>query len=463
MEIVPQDVDSGAAMSAGEVLVVESDPLKARTWRDLLEFSDYQPVVIEHREALKPLQGDWVAAMVGQTDCGKTLRRLLEQLHRHDAELPIFTLGNWSDRFSTVSEHPCLQLSLPIKYPTLVSALARARQRYEGAGGFPCGPSARIRELTRLMNQVAGHDSTVLILGESGVGKELVAQYIHAHSPRASGPFVPVNCGAIPRDLLESELFGHRKGAFTGAIAERIGRFELAHGGTLFLDEIGDMSPDMQVKLLRVLQERCFERVGDTQSRHADVRVLAATHRDLEACVKLNEFRQDLYFRLAVFPLTVPALRERADDLLGLIEDINRLNASEGKPTCRLSSEVLRELERYPWPGNVRELSNLLERLGILFPAGVVDIEDLPPRYRQAGSSVNFAIEEQTQFPPRGMDLRQHLSSIEQELIRGAMHEADGTVAQAARLLNLRRTTLVEKLRRYSLHLETSTPDLQAS
>jgi sigma-54 specific flagellar transcriptional regulator A len=252
-------------MSAGEVLVIESDPSKARTWRDLLEFSDYGVVVIPHKQACQPLQGDWVAALVGQTDCGATMRDLLAQLHRYNAELPVLTVGEWPERFGALPEHPCFQLSLPVKYPTLVSALGRARQRLQGAGGFPCGKSQAIRRLESLMSQVAGHDSTVLILGESGVGKELVAQYIHAHSPRASGPFVPVNCGAIPRDLLESELFGHRKGAFTGAIADRVGRFELANGGTLLLDEIGDMSPDMQVKLLRVLQERCFERVGDTQ------------------------------------------------------------------------------------------------------------------------------------------------------------------------------------------------------
>ncbi len=449
-------------MSAGEVLVVESDPLKARTWRDLLEFSDYRPVVVEHLEALRRLQGDWVAALVGQVDCGRTLRQLLAQLRSQDADLPVFTLGDWSAQLGAAPEHPCFQLSLPIKYPMLVSALAQARRRYRGAGGFPCGQSPAIAELQRLMDQVAGHDSTVLILGESGVGKELVAQYIHAHSPRADGPFVPVNCGAIPRDLLESELFGHRKGAFTGAIADRTGRFELAHGGTLFLDEIGDMSPDMQVKLLRVLQERRFERVGDTRPRHADVRILAATHRDLEASVKLNEFRQDLFFRLAVFPITVPALRERGDDLLALIEDINRLNASQGKPTCGLNSASLHELSRYPWPGNVRELSNLLERLAILFPGGIVGASDLPPQYRQTGGQV-VVTDELPQFPSRGMDLREHLSAIEQALIRGAMHEADGTVAQAARLLNLRRTTLVEKLRRYSLHEETSTKELQAS
>lgn len=455
-------------MSVGEVLVIESDPLKARTWRDLLEYSDYEASVVPHREAVKPLQGDWVAAMVGQTDCGNTLRRLLQQLRHGDAEFPIFTLGDWSDRLEIVPGHPCLQLSLPIKYPTLVSALQRACRRHQSAGGFPTGPSAAIGQLKMLMDQVAGHDSTVLIQGESGVGKELVAQYIHAHSPRASGPFVPINCGAIPRDLLESELFGHRKGAFTGAIADRTGRFELAHGGTLFLDEIGDMSQDMQVKLLRVLQERRFERVGDTQSRQADVRILAATHRDLEASVKAKDFREDLYFRLAVFPLTVPALRERADDLSGLVDDINRLNASQGKPTCSFSAAALQDLGCYPWPGNVRELSNLMERLAILFPGVVVSAEDLPRRYCKAGeadclSIAQSRIEQLAEFPPRGMDLREHLSAIEQELIRGAMNEADGTVAQAARLLNLRRTTLVEKLRRYSLHENASTPDLQAS
>ena len=230
------------AMSAGDVLVIESDPAKARTWRDLLEFSDYGAVVIPHEQACQPLQGDWIAALVGQIDCGATLRGLLTQLRTYNAELPVLAVGEWPRQVG-LPDQPYAQLSLPVKYPTLISALGRARRHYSGAGGFPCGNSPPIRRLETLMNQVAGHDSSVLVLGESGVGKELVAQYIHAHSPRADGPFVPVNCGAIPKDLLESELFGHRKGAFTGAIADRVGRFELANGGTLFLDEIGDMSP----------------------------------------------------------------------------------------------------------------------------------------------------------------------------------------------------------------------------
>ena len=318
------------------------------------------------------------------------------------------------------------------------------------ASSFPVGRSVAVHTLDRLMRQVAGYDSTVLIRGESGCGKELVARRIHELSSRARGPFVPVNCGAIPRDLLESELFGHEKGAFTGALTTRIGRFELADGGTLFLDEIGDMSVDMQVKLLRVLQERSFERVGSVECRRANVRILAATHRDLEARSTVGEFREDLFFRLNVFPIAVPSLRDRLEDLPDLIDDLVQRGEAEGRPSIHFTTTALECLCDYSWPGNVRELQNLIERLSILYPGCTIDRGQLPSsigeRRRSAPQPVAAAI------PQGGLDLREHLGNIEKQLIRIALDQTDGTVAHAARLLKLRRTTLVEKLRKYELH-----------
>ncbi len=314
----------------------------------------------------------------------------------------------------------------------------------------PDGLSAPMRAIKHMIGQVAPTASNVLILGESGTGKEMVARHIHELSPRRGRSFVPVNCGAIPADLLESELFGHEKGAFTGALSTRVGRFEFAEGGTLFLDEIGDMSLQMQVKLLRVLQERSFERVGSNRSLRCDVRIIAATHRDLESAIVHGEFREDLYYRLNVFPLEIPPLRQRMIDLPLLIETLQKPQFSR-KGGLRFSAAAMNCLMGYSWPGNVRELANVLERLSILYPRQVVQAADLPERYRQepmpespdpAGSRGGST------FPPGGLDLKSHLQSIESTLIREALDECDGIVANAARLLRMRRTTLVEKLRR---------------
>jgi sigma-54 dependent transcriptional regulator, flagellar regulatory protein len=316
-----------------------------------------------------------------------------------------------------------------------------------------------------------------------------VARHIHELSGRAAHPFVPVNCGAIPADLLESELFGHEKGAFTGALSTRLGRFEFAEGGTLFLDEIGDMSLQMQVKLLRVLQERSFERVGSNKTIRCNVRIIAATHRDLDAAIIAGRFREDLYYRLNVFPLQMPPLRERLDDLPVLIDHLVQRQVHSAGRAIQFDQSAMNCLARNRWPGNVRELANLLERLAILFPAQTITAADLPERYRNGagvgwpGSEVRIdarsqPIEEAVQEPeahaeaegvreresdavvyemmdaelPRGgIDLKDHMSAIEIGLIRKALEEADGTVAGAARLLRIRRTTLVEKLRKYRL------------
>ena len=337
----------------------------------------------------------------------------------------------------------------------------------------------------RLIELVAPVDSNVLILGESGTGKEMVARHIHELSARAGGPFVPVNCGAIPADLIESELFGHEKGAFTGALTRRLGRFEFAAGGTLFLDEIGDMSLHMQVKLLRVLQERSFERVGSNTMIRCDARIVAATHRDLETAVREGRFREDLYYRLNVFPLPIPPLRERLGDLPLLIEHVlERQGPTKGSP-LRLSPEAMHCLMHYGWPGNVRELSNLLERLTVLHGQEVVREEDLPegircvdrqsPRRRSPWPREPFSIDLSPECEPNlvcsdedsiaaeapavgessfglsGLDLKEHLSGIEVMIIRKALGESNGAIAGAARLLHMQRTTLVEKIRRYRL------------
>ncbi|MGA8259445.1 MAG: sigma-54 dependent transcriptional regulator [Arenicellales bacterium] len=332
----------------------------------------------------------------------------------------------------------------------------RSRQKPSWLFRGLSGESPEIQSVKNDISLVAASDSTVLITGATGTGKEIVARNIHFQSPRRLKPFVPVNCGAIPPDLLESELFGHDKGAFTGAISDRKGRFEMADGGTLFLDEIGDMPLPMQVKLLRVLQERNFERVGSGKVRHVNVRIVAATHRDLDKLVAEGRFREDLYFRLSVFPIHVPDLKERIEDLPLLVEEIRRkLQQGAG---VGFTARAIEALKGYDWPGNIRELSNLVERLSILYQGGQVDVEDLPPEYRQhipvddtPAPQTPASFHELPRFHPDGLDLKRYLADTERSLIETALNESGGVVAKAASLLKLRRTTLVEKMRKYEL------------
>lgn len=323
------------------------------------------------------------------------------------------------------------------------------------------GGSESIRQVRKLIGQVADTEASVLILGESGTGKEVVARNIHAISSRFNKPFIPINCGAIPGELLESELFGHEKGAFTGAITSRQGRFELANNGTLFLDEIGDMPLSMQVKLLRVLQEHCFERVGSNKSTEVNVRIIAATHRNLEQEIEKGNFREDLFYRLNVFPIDMPPLRDRKHDLPLLFNELIARIEGEGRPGVRLMPEALEMLSNYPWPGNVRELANLVERLSILFPNGIVSINDLPRRFRTGNiitthfetnkDSLLDLVNHEQPFLGDGIDLKKHLVETELALISKALDDADWVVAHAANYLNMRRTTLVEKMRKYGL------------
>ena len=354
------------------------------------------------------------------------------------------------------------------------------------------GDGPAMQQVKKLIKQVAQTEATVLILGESGTGKELVAQAIHNASKRSAKSFIPINCGAIPGELLESELFGHEKGAFTGAITSRKGRFELAEKGSIFLDEIGDMPLPMQVKLLRVLQERIYERVGGNKSLKCDVRVVAATHRNLETQIEDGDFREDLFYRLNVFPIEIPSLKERPEDIPLLIEFMfNRVAENGGKPP-QLTEKALIALQNYSWPGNVRELGNLAERLSILFPGEIVDYADLPPKYQvvlddSASLIVVESIEHnetlddsvslnETQVETLnheivldqendedkavntipnlddGIDLKSYLVDMEVKLIQKALDQTEGNVSQAAKLLQTNRTTLVEKIRKYELN-----------
>lgn len=334
------------------------------------------------------------------------------------------------------------------------------------------GVSRALAQVRDMVAKVAPTDSSVLITGESGTGKEVVARGIHSQSERDGGPFVAVNCGAIPGELLESELFGHEKGAFTGAVSARIGRFEQAATGTLFLDEIGDMPQGMQVKLLRVLQERTFEKVGSNKTQRCDVRIIAATHQNLEAHAQEGKFRADLYYRLNVFPIEIPPLRERPDDVQVIAERfLEAFNKQRGTST-RVSSACFDALRQYAWPGNARELSNLMERLTILHPDEQVSVSQLPARWRNGASQ--SAIIDEPRVPDflfsadessgtdraelvlpglteDGIDLKTCLSEMERVLIVQALDLSGGVVAKAAKLLNLQRTTLVEKMRKQGL------------
>jgi DNA-binding NtrC family response regulator len=324
------------------------------------------------------------------------------------------------------------------------------------------GASEPIRQVLDFVRKVADSDSTVMIQGESGTGKELVARMLHFNSLRRDRPLVPVNCGAIPENLLESELFGHEKGAFTGATHTRMGRFELANGGTIFLDEIGEMSLPLQVKLLRVLQERAFERVGGNRTIQVDVRIVAATNQDLEALVEERRFRQDLFYRLNVIPIVIPPLRDRRSDIPLLIDHfLARFNQTKHTHITGISHEALRLLSQYDWPGNIRELENLVERMAVLKKQGELSVSDLPEKIARKPQSLEPK-EQFIRFTEDGINLMREVEQYENHLIIEALRKANGVTTRAAQLLQLNRTTLVEKLKRKGVdpreHMQQSLP-----
>ncbi|ATD67673.1 Fis family transcriptional regulator [Luteimonas chenhongjianii] len=480
-------------MSDPRILVIDSDDARAERLCTLLEFMDLRPRWVSEPgevSAARNRPGDWMAVLVGTLDDAPAARTFFAWLGKDALPPPVLLLDGEPAPFAAahgLHEAGVWALDAPLRHAQLENLLRMASlkrldaeaQANADPGVGPTGNSAAVQALRRMIDQVAPFDTTVLVLGESGSGKEVAARAIHQRSARRDGPFVAINCGAIPAELLESELFGHEKGAFTGALSARKGRFEMAEGGTLLLDEIGDMSLPMQVKLLRVLQERCFERVGGNQSIKCDVRVIAATHRNLETRISDGQFREDLFYRLNVFPIDMPSLRERRDDLPDLVRTIAAQLARNGRGEVRFAAETLDALAGYGWPGNVRELSNLVERLAVLNPGGLVRVQDLPLRYREhlLAQTITFADEMPTsqaapaaaapataaappattvsddgaQLPEDGMDLRDHMARIELGLIREALERSDGVVAHAAQLLGLRRTTLAEKLRKYGI------------
>jgi len=470
-------------MQNNKILVIDADKARGEQLKEILTFIDYE-VVLTDSQHFKPdllgKPGSIHALILGSMAAKDSRQKLIDSINKCDENLPKFIIANDESEMQAKNDDLGIigVIKFPFKHANINSALHNAQvfreSREKTATKRPVelfrslvGSSRKVKAIRRLVEQVAESEATVLILGESGTGKEVVARNIHYYSNRRDKPFVPINCGAIPPDLLESELFGHEKGAFTGAISARQGRFEMAEGGTLFLDEIGDMPLPMQVKLLRVLQERVIERVGSTKSINIDVRVVAATHRNLEEQIKQNKFREDLYYRLNVFPIEMPPLRERVEDIPLLINELISRIEHEKRGSVRLTPATVMALCQVKWAGNVRELANLIERLAILFPFGLVDVHELPEKYRPengVGTAAVYAdtlptvgdfsevLSSDARLPRDGIDLKEHLNNMEVSLIRQALDEADGVVAHAAKLLNMRRTTLVEKLRKYGLH-----------
>jgi two-component system nitrogen regulation response regulator NtrX len=398
---------------------------------------------------------------------GGTGLDLLPEVRKHAPELPVVMMSGQAAltdavRATKLGAFHFLEKPLSPEgvLVTLRSAieLRRAREmnralREElGESDELVGESGPMRQVRALIERIAATDSRVLITGESGTGKELAAAALHRSSRRAGGPFVRVNCAAIPRDLVESELFGHEKGSFTGASERRKGKFELADRGTLFLDEVGDLGPEAQAKLLRALEAGEIERVGGAEPIPVDVRIIAATNKDLHSDVAAGAFREDLFFRLHVIPLVLPPLRDRADDIPRLVEHlVRRLSSRNALRPFRLSDPGVRALQRHGWPGNVRELANIIERLMILYPGadvGEVEVESIlassPPRLRTNPSSHVYAGDDDRPLSDR-------LDEFERDLIRGALDDGDGSVAEAARRLRTDRANLYRRMRRLEI------------
>ncbi len=472
-------------MNPASILIVDADAARARELLAILEFTEQHAAIVAAAELAEAIDPRGLSQLyLGRGGDDAALLARAREARGRLAQLPIVVVeDDDSAPLPAAFDHlGMLRLYRPFRQGALNQLMMRIaefrRSVAETAPRQPrrhpelfrvlVGQSRPIAAVRSLIERVAPTEATVLVLGESGTGKEVVARNLHYHSARQKGPFVPVNCGAIPENLLESELFGHEKGAFTGAITARRGRFELAEGGTLFLDEIGDMPLAMQVKLLRVLQERSFERVGGNKAIQADVRIVAATHRKLEQLITDGRFREDLYYRLNVFPIEMPPLRERIGDLPLLIDDLIRRQEAQSGVRLAITPAAMRCLAGYAWPGNVRELANLMERLAILRGDGVVDVPDLPPKFREGAREIPEHVSpvldqhcepvqalpevgDQVLLPEGGLDLRQYLAELEIRLIQSALDEAHGVVAHAATLLKMRRTTLVEKIRKYGL------------
>lgn len=473
-----------------KVLLIDDNSTRQHDMSVILDFIGEQTLVancsswqsLVSQEA--PDSQEICAVIVGD-DQPTAITDLVPQILQWDATVPVLYLGQPQDLEQLTETHRRSVLACLPDSPSYNSFLdnlhrcqifreqhnpnrGRSERRELQLFRSLVGNSRQIQNVRELIMQVADKDVGVMITGESGTGKEVVARNLHFHSHRKDKPFVPVNCGAIPAELLESELFGHEKGAFTGAICSRPGRFELAEGGTLFLDEIGDMPLNMQVKILRVLQEHTFERVGSNRTQRTNVRVIAATHKNLETMIEEGTFREDLYYRLNVFPIDMPSLRERSEDIPLLLNELIARMENEKRGSIRFNSAAIMSLCHHEWHGNVRELANLVERLAILHPYGVVGPAELPKKFRhididesqsipdispppQAGMGL-AGVDTPALLPVNGLDLREYLQDLECSLITQALDDSNGVVARAAEKLSIRRTTLVEKMRKYNLN-----------
>ena len=473
-----------------QVVVIDDDNQRRHDFCVILEFLGENPRAFtcdEWSALLRDANARQNSRAVGAVLLGsvgqRALSNTLGDIHEWDTTAPVIIFGDEpADEIENAElrRKVIAHLDFPPSYNKLLDTLHRAQVYREQFSGHShrsqqrdlqlfrslVGTSRQVQKVREMMAQVADKEVTVLITGESGTGKEVVARNLHYNSHRRHKPFVPVNCGAIPRELLESELFGHEKGAFTGAITSRAGRFEMAQGGTLFLDEIGDMPLDMQVKILRVLQERSYERVGSNKSIPTDVRIIAATHKDLEGMITEARFREDLYYRLNVFPIEMPALRERIEDIPLLLNELITRLETEKRGSIRFNSASIMSLCRHEWAGNVRELANLVERMAILHPYGVVGVQDLPKKFRHVeesdedlqmpeaehnGRPALASLDSMALLPVHGIDLKEYLTNLERNLIQQALDDAGGVVARAAEKLKTRRTTLVEKMRKYGM------------
>ncbi|MDA9557527.1 sigma-54-dependent Fis family transcriptional regulator [Vibrio sp.] len=497
-------------------IVVEDDAQWRVSLHSIVEFIGEKCEVMSSEQALKlDFDANWAGCILGSIASAANIEALYTRLCRNDS-IPLLSLSSHRQSVNNIAAQLSAQieanhlsqlanwigeLDFPLNYLQVMDAVHHC-QIYRGDHCYHdvkpesqfedmVGHSQCMQSIQHLIEQVSITDANVLILGESGTGKEVVAQNIHKHSNRKSGPFVPVNCGAIPPELLESELFGHEKGAFTGAITARKGRFELAEGGTLFLDEIGDMPQPMQVKLLRVLQERTFERVGGNRSIKANVRIVAATHRNLDNMIQDESFREDLFYRLNVFPIDMPPLRDRTDDVPELINALLPRMQNHGVAPIAFTARALDSLKEHQWPGNVRELANLIERMAILYPNSLLDVNHLPEKYRHIdlpdfhstkplplvqdsdlkseelqerelldslfsadtsdNVTVNTLSKKEFCLPNEGVNLKERLAEFEVTMINQALDAQDGVVSRAAEMLEMRRTTLVEKMKKYEI------------
>jgi sigma-54 specific flagellar transcriptional regulator A len=467
-------MDHSGGQDSNEVLVVDSNHTRGHSFLAVLGFIKVEAKLITPEQLPDIPRRELFSYLAIFSISGDDISRFFLERNKEDkCQYPVILLADKSELSSLeiVVQLPFVSgLCFQSDYYSLSQVLDQARKhnkRERRMQNRECQPlignSSAIERINLMIDQVSDTSASVLILGDSGTGKEVIARNVHAQSSRNKKPFIPINCGAIPAELLESELFGHEKGAFTGAISARQGRFELAEGGVIFLDEIGDMPLPMQVKLLRVLQERCYEKVGSNKTVKTDVRVIAATHRGLEELIAEGSFREDLFYRLNVFPIEVPPLRERKSDIPLLIHEMIARIERENRGSVRLSKKAIAMLQQYLWPGNVRELANLIERLAILFPHGVVDSKDLPEKYQsdESFAEVHESSGDETgepqssadvdQLPSEGIDMKKYLTDIEISLIEQALSKTNNVVARAATMLNMRRTTLVEKMRKYEI------------